>query len=83
MRKKVLKDECRRPTAQLRAGGRFKLIHVGQEANGEYHIRKKAKGTVIQTYPHIFVAQMDGHSYYECFSNNLLQATYGLMIKPM
>lgn len=67
----------------LRVGRRFKLLFVTRVADGQLEIRRKGKGVVLEMFPHIFVAQMDGRRYKECFPYSMLEASQGGLIRPI
>ena len=58
---------------KLKVGGRFKHIRVVANKNGQKETRSR-KGVILEIYPNIFVAQMDGKRYRECFPKSMLQA---------
>ena len=67
----------------LKVGGRFKVIYTAIEKDGKEHIAKVRKGVCLGIYPHIFVAQMDGKRYRECFRNETLEARSREIVKPL
>jgi len=68
---------------KLKVGGRFKHIRVVTMKDGKGKETKTRKGTILEIYPHIFVAQMDGKKYKECFSKNLLKTSHVEVIRLM
>ena len=67
----------------LKVGGRFKVIYTAMEKDGKEHVSKVRKGTVLEMYPYIFVAQLDGKRYRECFRNEALESSSREIIRPL
>lgn len=67
----------------LKVGGRFKVIYTAIEKDGKEHVSKVRKGTVLGIYPHVFLAQIDGRKYIECFRNETLESCSREIVRPL